>query len=63
MNILMIDTSGPACGVAIVKDAKPCYEAELNIGMTHSQRLMPMVDAALTMAGMTDVMVPICLKI
>jgi len=53
MNILMIDTSGPACGVTIVKDAKPCYEAELNIGMTHSQRLMPMVDAALSMTGMT----------
>lgn len=52
MNILMIDTSGPACGVAIVKDAKPCYEAELSIGMTHSQRLMPMVDAALSMTGM-----------
>ena len=52
MNILMIDTSGPACGVAIVKDGKPCYEAELNIGMTHSQRLMPMVDAALSMTGM-----------
>ena len=53
MNILMIDTSGPACGAAIVKDGKPVYEAELNVGMTHSQRLMPMVDAALAMTGMT----------
>lgn len=53
MNILMIDTSGPACGVALVRDGKIAYEAALEIGMTHSQRLMPMVDAALAMAGMT----------
>ena len=53
MNILMIDTSGPACGVAIVKDGRRVYEAALEGGMTHSQRLMPMVDAALNMAGMT----------
>ena len=53
MNILMIDTSGPACGAAIMKDGKLVYEAQLTIGMTHSQRLMPMVDAALTMTGMT----------
>ena len=52
MNILMIDTSGPACGAAIVKDGALCYEAELSVGMTHSQRLMPMVDAALCMTGM-----------
>ena len=53
MNILMIDTSGPVCGVALIKDGKPAYEAALEIGMTHSQRLMPMVDAALAMTGMT----------
>ena len=52
MNILMIDTSGPACGVAIARDGKLLYEASLEIGMTHSQRLMPMVDAALAMTGM-----------
>jgi len=52
MNILMIDTSGPACGVAMARDGKLIYEASLEIGMTHSQRLMPMVDAALTMTGM-----------
>jgi len=52
VNILMIDTSGPACGVAIVKNGRLCYESELSVGMTHSQRLMPMVDAALAMTGM-----------
>ena len=50
MNILMIDTSGPACGVAVMKDGQIAYEAQLVSGRTHSQRVMPMVDAALTMS-------------
>lgn len=52
MNILMIDTSGPACGVAIMKDGAIVYEAQLVSGRTHSQRVMPMVDAALSMSDM-----------
>ena len=50
MNILMIDTSGPACGVALMKDGALCYEAQLVSGRTHSQRVMPMVDTALEMS-------------
>lgn len=50
MNILMIDTSGPACGVAVMKDGKIAYEAQLVSGRTHSQRVMPMVDTALAMS-------------
>ena len=42
MNILMIDTSGPACGVAIMRDGRLIYEAELVNKQTHSQRVMPM---------------------
>lgn len=53
MNILMIDTSGPACGVALMKDGRLVCEMELNSGLTHSQRVMPMLDSALTLAGMT----------
>ena len=53
MNILMIDTSGPACGVAIMADGRLVYEAELTHRQTHSQRVMPMVDAALQMSDMT----------
>lgn len=41
MNILMIDTSGPACGVAIMRDGRLIYEAELVNKQTHSQRVMP----------------------
>lgn len=53
MNILMIDTSGPVCGVALSKDDRIVCEMNLNSGMTHSQRVMPMADAALGMSGMT----------
>lgn len=53
MNILMIDTSGPACGVAIMRDGRLIYEAELANKQTHSQRVMPMADAALAMSDMT----------
>lgn len=53
MNILMIDTSGPACGVAIMRDGRLIYEAELVNKQTHSQRVMPMADAALAMNDMT----------
>ena len=50
MKILMIDTSGPACGVAVMKDGQIVYEAQLVSGRTHSQRVMPMVDTALSMS-------------
>ena len=53
MNILMIDTSGPACGVAVMKDGNIICELQLTSGKTHSQRVMPMVDQALTMCEMS----------
>ena len=53
MNILMIDTSGPACGVAVAKDDRIICELQLTSGKTHSQRVMPMVDQALEMCEMT----------
>ena len=53
MNILMIDTSGPACGVAVSKNGKIICELQLTSGKTHSQRVMPMVDRALEMCEMT----------
>ena len=52
MNILMIDTSGPACGVAVMKDGQIICEMQLTSGKTHSQRVMPMVDQALSMCEM-----------
>ena len=53
MNILMIDTSGPACGVAVMKDGQIVCELQLTSGKTHSQRVMPMVDQALNMCEMS----------
>ena len=51
MNILMIDTSGPACGAALMKDGRLVGDMQLNSGLTHSQRVMPLVDALLSMSG------------
>ena len=53
MNILMIDTSGPACGVAIASGGQVICEMQLTSGRTHSQRVMPMVDQALSLCEMT----------
>ena len=53
MNILMIDTSGPACGVAIAREGRLVCDMQLVSGRTHSQRVMPMVEAALTLSDMT----------
>jgi len=52
MNILMIDTSGPACGVAVMQDGRMICELQLTSGKTHSQWVMPMVDQALSMCEM-----------
>jgi len=53
MNILMIDTSGPACGVAISRGGAIICEMQLTSGKTHSQRVMPMVDQALALSEMS----------
>ncbi len=53
MNILMIDTSGPACGVAVSMDGRIVCELQLTSGKTHSQRVMPMVDHALELCALT----------
>lgn len=52
MNILMIDTSGPACGVAVSRDGQIVCEMQLTGGRTHSQRVMPLVDQALELCEM-----------
>lgn len=47
MNLLAIDTSGPVCGVAVMKDGVLCYEAVAMNKLTHSVSMMPMVEEAL----------------
>lgn len=53
MKLLAIDTSGPVCGVAILKDGAIAYECAAVNKLTHSANLMPMVEAAFAATGLT----------
>ena len=51
MKILIIDTSGPVCGVAVMDETKVYSEFTAQNRNTHSTSLMPMIEAALNAAG------------
>lgn len=51
MKVLVIDTSGPVCGTAVLEDGKVLCEYTAQNRNTHSANLMPMVEAALASAG------------
>lgn len=51
MSILVIDTSGPVCGVAVMDADKVYSEFTAQNRNTHSASLMPMAEAALNAAG------------
>ena len=51
MTILALDSSGPVCSVALMRDGKIIAEAAQNNGLTHSQTLMPMLDGVLEAAA------------
>jgi tRNA threonylcarbamoyladenosine biosynthesis protein TsaB len=53
MKILVIDTSGPVCGTAVMDDEKVLCEYTAQNRNTHSANLMPMIEAALQAAGKT----------
>lgn len=44
MKILAIDTSGSNCSVCILNEEKVICDFNLNIGTTHSETLLPMID-------------------
>lgn len=50
MLILSIDSSGHTASVAVVTEDRLVAEFSMNCGYTHSQTLMPMVEAVLSMA-------------
>ena len=52
MKILVIDTSGPVCGVAVMDETKVFCETWAQNRLTHSVSLMPMAESALRSAGM-----------
>ena len=51
MYILAIETSAAAASAALLKDDKLISESFVNIGLTHSQTLMTLVDTCLSNAG------------
>ena len=51
MKILVIDTSSPVCGTAIMDEDKVYCEYTAQNRNTHSASLMPMIEAALNAAG------------
>ena len=53
MKLLVIDTSGPVCGVAVLDDEKVLCEYTVQNRNTHSVNLMPMTEAALASSGLS----------
>jgi len=51
MLTLGIDTATKVCTVALLRDAEPVAEYEMNIGMTHSERLVPQLEQLFKGAG------------
>ena len=51
MTILVIDTSGPVCGAAVMDETRVMSEWTAQNRYTHSAQLMPMVESVLAAAG------------
>ncbi len=51
MNIVAIDTSGPAASCAVMKDGAVIQLTVMNHGLTHSETIMPALDQAMRAAG------------
>lgn len=50
MNIVAIDTSGPVASCAVMRDGEIVDLTYMNHGLTHSETIMPALDAAMTSA-------------
>lgn len=53
MNIVAIDTSGPAASCAVLIDGEIVQSIAMNRGLTHSETIMPALDACMSAAGLT----------
>ena len=49
MKILGVESSATAASVAIYSDGKIIAQVQSNTGLTHSQTLLPMVEAVLSL--------------
>ena len=50
LNIVAIDTSGPLASCAVMRDGEIVHLTAMNHGLTHSETIMPALDAALEAA-------------
>ena len=53
MRILAMDSSAVCASCALLEDGKLIGEQYLNVGLTHSQTLMPLVEHLLAAAHVT----------
>lgn len=53
MKLLALDTSTKVAGAALIEDGRLVCETNLVSGLTHSEKLMPLVDGCLKLAGWT----------
>ena len=53
MKVLAIDTSGPNCSIAVIDEQKVIGSFAINIGKTHSETLLPLVDELLKYIGLS----------
>lgn len=53
MNIVGIDTSGPAASCAVLRDGVVAELVAMNRGLTHSETIMPALDQAMSGAGLS----------
>ena len=53
MNIVVIDTSGPAASCAVMADGVIKELIAMNRGLTHSETIMPALDEAMSAAGLS----------
>ena len=54
MKILAVDSSAKSASAAVTQDEKLVAESFVNVGLTHSETLMPMIHSVLKNAG-TDI--------
>ncbi len=64
MKILSIDTASPICAVGILEDNKLIKEININSGLTHSEKLMPIIEQILdeTNLKLNDIDLLVCDK-
>lgn len=53
MKLLAVESSAVSAGAVIIEDGKILAESYLNVGLTHSETLLPMVEQVLNLTGLS----------